>query len=427
MSTSHTRGRFAVAAFLFGNGVSLIGNVMALVALPWFVLQTTGSASQTGLTGMAAALPAFMSGVLGGILVDRLGGRRMSVISDVVSGLAVLAIPLLHATVGLAFWQLLVLVFAGAFLDIPGLTARRLLLPELSARSGLRPEAMNSSFEVMQGASAIVGPALAGVLIGPLGAVNLLWITASTFVVSALLIGFFAPEGRAHHEQRAGVTSGPIVREIFAGLGYLRRDRLLFVLAISLTVTNFLSGAFGSVAIPVAIQDRFGSASKFGLLLTAMGVGTLVGGMAYGTFGHRFRSKRRLIWLVGFASESILMWAFVAHASYPALVAAAVLVGLLVGPVNPMLVTIRFERIPVVLRGRVFATFSALAGAAAPIGMAGMGWVLDTFGIQEGLIAIATLGTVIGIGALFVPVLREMDQPPASASEVHARETVAPT
>ncbi|HVL23885.1 MAG TPA: MFS transporter [Thermomicrobiales bacterium] len=423
--TSHTRGRVAVAAFLVGNGVSLIGNVMALVALPWFVLQTTGSASQTGLTGMAAALPAFMSGVLGGILVDRLGGRRMSVISDVVSGLAVVAIPLLHATVGLAFWQLLVLVFAGAFLDIPGLTARRLLLPELSASSGLRPEAMNSSFEVMQGASAIVGPALAGLLIGPLGAVNLLWITAATFVVSALLIGIFAPEGKAHHEPAA--SPGPIVKEIFAGLGYLRRDRLLFVLAISLTITNFLSGAFGSVAIPVAIQDRFGSASKFGLLLTAMGVGTLVGGMAYGTFGHRLRSKRRLIWLVGFASESILMWAFVAQASYPALIAAAVLVGLLVGPVNPMLVTIRFERIPVALRGRVFATFSALAGAAAPIGMVGMGWVLDTFGIQEGLVAIATLGTVIGIGAIFVPVLREMDRPPVSSPEVQARETVART
>jgi MFS family permease len=383
------------------------------------VLQTTGSASQTGLTGMAAALPAFMSGVTGGILVDRFGGRRMSVISDVISGVAVLAIPLLHTTVGLEFWQLLALVFAGAFLDIPGLTARRLMLPELSTSSGLRPEAMNSSFEVLQGASAIVGPVLAGVLIGPLGAVNLLWITGSTFAISALLIGLLAPAARAV-EQHAGVTSGPILKEIFAGLGYLRRDRLLFALAISLTVTNFMFGAFANVAIPVVIQDRFGSASQFGLLLTAMGVGTLIGGMAFGAIGHRLRSKRRLIWLIGFASEPIIMWAFVAQASYAVIVASAIVVGLLSGPLNPMLVTIRFERIPVALRGRVFATFSALAGAAAPIGMAGMGFVLETFGIQEGLVAIAVLATLIAIGALFVPVLREMDLPaPATVPGVH--------
>lgn len=427
MSSSRTRARIAVGAFLLGNGVSLIGNIMAMVTLPWFVLRTTGSAGQTGLTGMAGALPAFMSGMLGGILVDRLGGRRMSVISDIVSGIAVLLIPLLRTSVGLAFWQLLALVFAGALLDVPGLTARRLLLPELSARSGFRPEAMNSAFEVLQGAAAIVGPALAGVLTGPMGAVSLLWITAGTFAVPAVLIGIFGPAAGPEPE-RHEASRGSIVGEVFAGLGYLRRDRLLLALAISLTAINVVSGAFGNVAIPVVIEDRFGSASKFGLLLTAMGVGTLVGGMIYGAIGYRFRSRRRLIWLVGFAAESLLMWAFVAQASYAVIVAAAVVGGLLVGPVNPLLVTIRFERIPVALRGRVFATFSALATAASPIGMAGMGVAMEMFGIEAGLVAIAALATAVGIGAVFVPVLREMDLPVPAVPDVRDRdERVAPT
>jgi MFS family permease len=428
MTQTRTRARIAVAAFLIGNGVSLIGNVMAMVALPWFVLQTTGSAGQTGLTGMAGALPAFMSGMLGGILVDRLGGRRMSVISDIVSGLAVLLIPLLHTTVGLAFWQLLALVFAGAILDVPGLTARRLLLPDLSARSGYRPEAMNSAFEVLQGAAAIVGPALAGLLIGPMGAVNLLWITAGTFAVSALLIGIFGPATKPD-TAHADTSPTSFLGEVFAGLGYLRRDRLLLALAISLTVINFISGAFGNVAIPVVVEDRFGSASRFGLLLTAMGAGTLIGGMTYGAIGHRFRSRRRRIWLVGFAAESLLIWTFVAHASYSVIVAVAVLGGLLVGPINPLLVTIRFERIPVALRGRVFATFSALATAASPIGMAGMGFVLETYGIETGLFALAVLATAVGIGSIFVPVLREMDLPvPAVPGVAPATgEPVVPT
>lgn len=110
------------------------------------------------------------------------------------------------------------------------------------------------------------------------------------------------------------------------------------------------------------------------------------------------------------------------------IVAAAVVGGLLVGPVNPLLVTIRFERIPVALRGRVFATFSALATAASPIGMAGMGVAMEMFGIEAGLVAIAALATAVGIGAVFVPVLREMDLPVPAVPDVRDRdERVAPT
>jgi MFS family permease len=427
--SSTSRGRVAVAAFLLGNGVSLIGNVMAMVALPWFVLQTTGSASQTGLTGMAAALPAFMSGVMGGILVDRFGGRRMSVISDVISGLAVAAIPLLHQTLGLEFWQLLALVFAGAFLDIPGLTARRLMLPDLAQHANFRPEAMNSAFEVMQGASAIVGPALAGLLIGPLGAVNLLWITGSTFAFSALLIGIVAPDARAG-EDVVAPEPGSVLQEIFAGLAYLRRDRLLLALAVILTSANFLSNAFWSVAIPVVIDDRFDSASRYGLLLTMMGAGTLLGGILFGAVGHRLRRRRRAIWILGMAAEAVVMWIYVPANAYPVLLTATLVAGFFAGPLNPMLVTIRFERIPVALRGRVFATFSALAGAAAPIGMAGMGFVMEIAGIRAGLLLAAVLGTALVIGLLFMRVLREMDQPPPETTpavhEAQRRESAVP-
>src|SRR5680860_862582 len=137
-------GQWAVATFLFGNGISLIGNALMMVALPWFVLETTGSAGRTGLIGMMSALPALASGILGGVVVDRLGGRRMSVVADIVSGVAVLLIPLFYQTVGLNFIGLMLLVFAGAALDIPGITGRRLLLPELARGAKMRDEAVTS-------------------------------------------------------------------------------------------------------------------------------------------------------------------------------------------------------------------------------------------------------------------------------------------
>jgi MFS family permease len=98
---------------LSADAISMAGNAAALVAIPWFVLQTTGSASKTGITAAAAIVPVIISGLFGGPYVDRLGYRRASIVSDLASFAAVAAIPLLHATVGLAFWQLVLLYSSG--------------------------------------------------------------------------------------------------------------------------------------------------------------------------------------------------------------------------------------------------------------------------------------------------------------------------
>lgn len=98
---------------------------MAAVAIPWFVLETTGSAAKTGLTGATIALGTGLAGLLGGPIVDRLGFRKTSVLADLMSGVTVALIPLLHLTAGLAFWQLFVLVFLGSVLDAPGRSAIR--------------------------------------------------------------------------------------------------------------------------------------------------------------------------------------------------------------------------------------------------------------------------------------------------------------
>ncbi|MDQ3658001.1 MAG: MFS transporter [Chloroflexota bacterium] len=390
-----------------------------MVALPWFVLETTGSAGRTGLIGMMAALPALASGILGGVLVDRLGGRRMSVISDIISGAAVLLIPLLYQTSGLNFAGLMLLVFAGAALDIPGVTARRLLLPELAHNAGVRDEAITSAYETMQGASWIVGPALAGLLIHWIGTVNLLWLTAAGFGISAICIGLFSPAGKHLPEAGGPHAATGAVAEIKAGFRYLRTDSLLLSLAVGLTLMNFLFGPYWSVVLPVQIDDRFGVASRFGLMLTMLGIGNLLGGLLYGAIGHQFRARRREIYLIGVASFPIMLWVFVTRIPYPAMIVSALLAGLFSGPVNPLLVNVRMERIPKELRGRVFATFSGLAGAATPLGMVIAGWLLEVSGVRPGLAILASVATLFTIGLWLTKPLREMN--------VVSTETVAAT
>ncbi|MBX6341786.1 MAG: MFS transporter, partial [Thermomicrobiaceae bacterium] len=377
---------------------------LTFIALPWFVLQTTGSATKTGLTGFAVALPAFAAGILGGAVVDRLGFKRASVVADVVSGIGIGLIPLLYHTVGLAFWQLLALVFLGALLEIPGLTARRSLLPELAALGGLRLEQINAAFESIQGVSLLLGPPVAGVLIARLGASDVLWLDAASFAASALIVGVAVPAFRLERP----AAPGRYLSEIVAGLRFLRRDRLLRALAISLALSNFLEAPLVAVLLPVYVSRLYGRPTVLGLLVAAFGVGSLAGAALFGVLGHRL--PRRTLWVTGYLVVALCFWALAAMPPLPVLLGALAVTGVAAGPLNPLLVTIRHERTPPELRGRVFSTFSAVSQLAIPVGMLVVGSLLDRIGLRPTTALIAAGSLTLALGMRFVPALRELDR-----------------
>ncbi len=404
--------RVPVPALVGANAVSLVGSTLTFVALPWFVLQTTGSAAKTGLVGFFVALPAFVAGIFGGTLVDRIGPKRASIIADVVSGVGIGLIPLLYRTVGLAFWQLLGLVFLGALLNVPGITARRSLLPELAAHAGMPLERINAIFESNQNLGFLIGPPLAGLLIAWLGTSNVLWLDAGSFAISALAVAAAVPS-RLLEQTRA--ARGRYLDELAAGLRFLRRDRLLLTLAVSLGIANFLDNPLFAVVLPVFAKEAFGSATALGLMLAASGAGQLLGSIGFGAVGHRLRRRPTL--LIAFLVSPVIFWALAA--SPPLLVMIGVLfaVSLLFGPINPILVTVRHERSPLELRGRVFSTFSAVASVAAPLGVVAAGRLIESIGFRPTVLVLAVAAQAIGVGMLFVPALREMDRASSEVAE----------
>src|SRR5579859_3415235 len=96
------RRSWPIYALFLGNTISFVGDIMSLMAIPWFVLQTTGSVEQAGITGFFSTLPMVLSAFFGSTLTDRLGYKRTSVIGDILSGFTVLCLPLLYHTSGLA-------------------------------------------------------------------------------------------------------------------------------------------------------------------------------------------------------------------------------------------------------------------------------------------------------------------------------------
>lgn len=396
--------RLPLGALLVANVVSLIGSALTAVALPWFVLQTTGSAARTGLVAAFVVLPAFLAGIFGGPLVDRLGAKRVSVLADLVGTVGIGLIPLLARTVGLPFWGLLLLVFLGALLEIPGLSARRAMLPELARAAGWRLERANGAFESIQHLSLLVGPPVAGVLIAWLGPSDVLWVDAASFAAAAGLVAAAVPDGRVG---KCAAASGRYLGELVAGWRFLRGDRLLLTLAITLTIGNALTGSLVTVLLPVYAEAAFGRATALGAAVAAAGAGWLVGGLAFGAIGHRL--PRRALWLVGFLVAPLDLWVLAAEPSLPMLVGTLALVGLIGGPINPLLVTVRHERIPPELRGRVFGAFSAIAMLAQPVGMFVAGTAIEGIGFRPTVLLLAAGSQALGIALLFVPTLRQMD------------------
>lgn len=396
-------------ALMAANGVSMTGNVLAMIAVPWFVLQTTGSASLTGLTATFTALPAIIAAFFGGTLVDRAGFRRMSVISDVMSGVTVALIPLLYHLLGsgFAFWQLPVLVFLGALLDAPGGTARLSLLPDVARLAGMRLERVNSAAQAIQRGSNLLGAPLAGFLIALMGADRVLWLDAASFAVSALMVAALVPS-HAALELKGQEKQSRYLEDLKEGLRFIRRDPLIFAVVSTVMITNFLDAPLFAVIMPVYVSRVFGSAVNLGLIIAGFGAGAMLGTIIFGAIGHRL--PRRITFALSFIIVGLQFFFLALLPPIGFIIAAFALLGLASGPLNPIIMTVMQERVPAEMRGRVFGTMTAGAYLAVPLGMLLAGYMVEWKGVRTTLLIQAGIYLVITLSLLVNPGLREMDK-----------------
>ncbi len=405
MSSSAAVRRIPLWTLLVANAVSNIGDVVAMVAVPWFVLQTTGSASKTGMVAAISTVSAIIAGIFGGTIVDRLGFKRMSVLSDVASGLAVAMIPILDRTIGIQFWELLLLVFLTMLFNAPGSTARQSLLPDLVELAGMPLERANAAYNGIQRSSMLFGPPVAGLLIALLSAANVLWVDAASFLFSAMALAVALP-----NPEPRPVTEGTgesYFGQLGKSLRFIRRDQLLLTLLIILAVINFITSPLFDVVFPVYARDVFGSSVDLGIMLAGFGGGSLISILIYGAVGHRY--SRRKVFVGAFILTLIPAWILTMTPNLVVTTASLVGVGMASGPLNPMLMTIFQERTPSEMRGRLFGISSAIAWIAMPLGMLTSGLVIEAAGLRSMLVVIAAAIAVTTLAVALNPTLRSLD------------------
>lgn len=404
-----TARKIPLVALLSANTISLVGNQLTYIAIPWFVLQTTGSAAKTGIAAFFTALPALLAAFFGGPLVDRWGYKRTGVVADLASGLTVALVPLLYHTVGLAFWQLLALTFLGALLDTPGGTARDSLIPDLATLAGVRLERVNAIGQTLWRVAGLFGPPLAGLLIALLGPSNVLFLDAASFAISAALVARIVPRSSAATSTVVPGETRSYLAELRAGLDFIRGDRLLATLIVSFTLLNALGEPLFGVVLPVYARHIYGSAVDLGFMLAAFAGGGLLGTALFGVWGHRL--SRRSLYIGGFLLASLALWPLLALPPLPVLLGILALRGLAGAPLNLLAVTVAQERIPAQMRGRVFGVGRAFALAAAPLSLVLVGSLLEISGIRSTLAVLATVQLILTLALVRAAPLRQMDRP----------------
>ncbi len=398
--------------------VSIMGNMLTALAVPWFVLETTGSASRTGITAAVTVIPIVIASFFGGALVDRMSYKGLSVVSDVLSGITVAAVPLLYLTTGLSFPALLVLMFLGAILDVPGSTAREAMIPPLSRLTGFSMERINANFGMIRAASGLFAAPLAGLAIAWLGPLNVLWFNAGTFAFSALMVLCFIPRF-----ERAEPTGSSFMSDVREGFAFVRSHALIRTLIVGALGLNFMFAPLFGVAVPWFANQELQSVRSLGILMGTEGLGALTGAFIYGRFAQVLPRRTFLTSSLILLVTPILPLAFSTEL-IPAAICLA-LVGMGSGMVNPMIMTFIQQITPSAFLGRIMGLFMAGAMMAQPVGLLLGGLLISRFGFQGSVIAFAGVGWIVGSLLMFSPVLKQIDaipetQPSDSATDGEA-------
>jgi predicted MFS family arabinose efflux permease len=420
-------GRTPLYAVLSANAVSQVGDMMVAVALPWFVLQTTGSVVQMGIVGAVVGIGTLLSSISGGPLVDRFGFRRASVLSDVTAGAAVAAVPLLFWADVLPFWLLLTLALVISVLNAPGDLARRALVPTLAEWAAMPLERANAADTAIPRLSQLAGPLIGGVLVAVAGAPTVLLLDAATFLLSAGAVAVAVPSrAEVGDTARASGSDAPDRHQVFAdgrlmrsparqylselrdGFGFVRTSGLLISLIVIATVAGLLEKPLMSVVAPVYAQDNYGSAASFGAMLSSFGAGALAGTLTFSVVGHRL--PRRLTFLACMLlAPAVMFGSLAATPPLPALLAALAVSGVIFGPMNSLFATAIQETTPTGLLGRVIGTVSALSMVGVPLGATVVGLVVAEVGLVATLVGMGGIYLALAVAMALNPALRAMD------------------
>ena len=373
-------------ALLAAEVISTTGSQMTWLALPWFVLTTSGSATRMSFVVAAEVIGMGLMTLPGSRLLSRFGARRSMLVSDGFRAPLIVLIPALYWAGGLSFPLLLTIAFATGAMTAPYFAAQKVIVPELLGEDEQVVTQASALTQAATRVTMLLGPVLAGVLIGVIGAPSVLIVDGATYVVSVLLVAAFVP-------RRVPLDVPEEGGGIRTAFRFIVREPLLRIWTPALAIGDMAWSAF-FITVPVLVVARFGADARIaGWLFASFGVGAIVGNAISYRVARRVDAMTLIATFI--IGQALPLWLLTFRLPAAAFSAALVLSGLANGIVNPPLHAKMTLRIPPALRATVMPTMMLTWTILQPLGLFIAGPVLDAFGAEPVLIAFAAIQTLM--------------------------------
>ena len=380
--------------YFAGQLISLSGTWMQTVAAIWLILSLTGSGVAVGATTALQFLPMLLFGAWGGLLADRMPKRRLLIITQTLMAIPAIGLLVVTATGIVVPWMVFLAVFLMGLVNaVDNPTRQSFVIEMVGADRVVNAVSLNS---VIVQAARIVGPAIAGLLIAGFGVVPCFAINALTFV--AMIFALWRMDPRRLH---AAPIAAPQRGAIRAGLRYVRATPELAVPLALMALVGTLGFNF-QVVLPLLAKFSFdGGATTYGVLVSAMAVGSIAGALvngAHGRTGPRLIAAGALAFGVS-ALLSALMPTLALEVPVLALLGAAAVT--FAATINS---TLQLAVSPE-MRGRVMALYSVVFLGSTPIGAPLVGWLSEAYDPRVALL-LAGISGLSAAGAAHVSFAR---------------------
>ena len=380
------------------------GNSAVHIAIPWLVLETTGSSANAGVVlGISGFSVIFSAPLIGG-LIAILGARPVSIWADIISAGSVVLFPIVGSLFGLNLASLLIIAIVGAIFDPAGATARKSLIQAVAERDGLSLIKFNGTYEAAATVGTVLGPTGAALAISIVGINTTFYLIAIVFILASCL-AFFIPLVTTFTKSDESFSFGNVVKETRIGMNALWRDKPLMSLVGLYTLLTAIYMPVESIVLSRYFRD-LNEPQTFGFVLSAMSVGVVIGALQFHRAVKVFSPGNMVIVSMTLIGAVVCAMAFLPNAII--FIGLGLALGLAFGPVSPMSNYLVQQRMPQHLHGPVFGTQFSLMYLATPAGTLALGLIVQSVSIAPLLFVIGALFIVVTLLVGFTGPLRRL-------------------
>ena len=399
-------GAHQLLRLLGSQSASTYANQVIAFVIPWLVLTRTGSAVSAGTVAFAMGVAAFVGVMTGGLITDRIGGRTVSIIADLLSAVTALLLGIALFFDFFSLWLVIVSQIVGVFFDGPGQIAKNTMVPGAATENDVPIVRAMGIQQTLQNVANFVGPLSAGILVALLSESVTLMFASVLFAFCIFLVLRLPRQIMVHENQMNARQAYEDMRE---AVQFIIKDPFLGPMQLFGPFFAFALGPVSAIVLPAWFVFADQSAAQLGIFLGAQALGGMLGGFIFAAFAPKVSQQKWLFGATGAYALALLGLYFLQPGSV-----VAMLIGFMAGMVFTGIMAIPYSsfyiRTPERLLGRVNSLGAGMDYIFISLASLFFGWLVNATSARTGLLACAIVMGLIALGVYFFPFMKHLDE-----------------